>query len=229
MIRYSEDLIADIEAILRVGFNHTSIQLNRRSDRKIGPFKIILQESYATGTKLLDGRVASEITTQGVHPDTFYFGFVAVFEVSQAGEEMHAHVLQHVSLSLFQAYPLGDLQPVVRAEWDWGVVTDPKSHHAQPHWHFTQSAKEIEAVVRTMNEEEIEFGSPLIFDKLLSIGGAHFNMSKFWGEQNSNTYKYDFVDKDDFVNWFRCLITYTSAQLVYLCGGQASEVMEFQG
>jgi hypothetical protein len=227
MVKYSDNLVWEIEETLREAFK-VPIKLNRRSDRKAGPFHVVIQDSYQAGTRSRDGRFACEIRTPGVHPEAFYAGFVALFGVSQAGEDMHAHVLQHVSVSLFQAFPGGDIHNSVRAEWDLAVINNPKAHHAQPHWHFTQSATEIESVVRTLSSGDTDFGSDLIFEKLLSLRDVHFAMSRLWDAKDSQSYKYDFAEKNDFIKWFEQLVKYIAAQLVFVCGGQASEVMEFQ-
>lgn len=227
MIEYSDALIRKLEEILRTGFGQPMLVLNRRSDRSIGPFHITLQESYAAGTRQNGGRYICQVGASGVSPEAFYFGLVLRFGVSQLGEKMNAYVLDHSSLSIFQSYPAGDLYPVIRAEWDWNVVSDPKSSHAQPHWHFTQSAPDIERIVRTLGSEMVEFGSDLVFDRLISLADMHFAMNHLRRVAGTPDYKHTFATADDFTEWFRELVAYLSSQLAYVCRGRTFAVADF--
>ena len=227
MIAYSDTLIRNLEEILRAGFGQPMLVLNRQSDRRKGPFRITIQESVAAGTRQNGERYICQISSSGVSPEAFYFGFVLRFGVSQLGENMNASVLDHSSLSIFQSYPAGDLYPVIRAEWDWNVVSDPRSGHAQPHWHFTQSAPEIERVVRTLGAEVVEFGSDLVFDRMISLANIHFAMNHLKRIAGIPDYKHNFASADDFTEWFRELVAYLSAQLAHVCGGRALAVAEF--
>ncbi|MGD0736653.1 MAG: hypothetical protein ABR976_16100 [Terracidiphilus sp.] len=228
MIEYSDNLIKNLEEILRAGFGQPMLVLNRRSDRSIGPFHITIQESYAAGTREKGGRYICQVGASGVSAEAFYFGLVLRFGVSQLGEKMNAYVLDHSSLSIFQSYPAGDLYPVIRAEWDWNVVSDPKSGHAQPHWHFTQSAPEIERIVRTLGPEMVEFGSDLVFDRLISLADIHFAMNHLRRVAGVPDYKHNFATGDDFTEWFRELVVYLSSQLAHACGGRALAVADFK-
>jgi len=227
MIEYSAALIRNIEEILREGFGQPQLVLNRRSDRSAGPFHITIPESVAVGTRQHDGRYLCQVGSSGVPSEAFYFGLVLRFGVSQLRENMHAYVLDHSSLSIFQSYPGGDLYPVIRAEWDWNVVSDPHSGHAQPHWHFTQSAPEIERIVRTLSSEVADFGSELVFDQLISLADIHFAMNHLKRIGGKPDYKHDFATADDFIEWFRELVAYLSSQLVYVCGGRTLAVVDF--
>jgi hypothetical protein len=227
MIEYSVALIRNLEETLREGFGQPLLVLNRRSDRSAGPFHITIPESVAAGTRQHDGRYLCQIASSGIPREAFYFGLVLRFSVSQLRENMHAYVLDHSSLNIFQSYPGGDLYPVIRAEWDWNVVSDPHSDHAQPHWHFTQSAPEIERIVRTLSSEMAEFGSELVFDQLIPLADIHFAMNHLKRVAGLPDYKHDFANADDYTGWFRELVTYLSSQLVHVCGGRTLAVVDF--
>jgi hypothetical protein len=107
------------------------------------------------------------------------------------------------------------------------VVSDPKSGHAQPHWHFTQSAPEIERIVRTYGSDVVEFGSDLVFDQLISLAEIHFAMNHLKRAGGIPDYKHNFSSADDFSEWFRELVAYLSSQLAYVCGGRTFAVADF--
>jgi hypothetical protein len=221
MVEYAEKLIGRRE---EARFGEPLLLLNRRSNRNSGPFHVLIKESIVAGTRSVDGRYVCEVKAPGVQRDNFYFGLVVRFGVTQAGDNMYANILDHVSLRVFQAYPTGDIFPLFRADWDWAVATDSYSVHAQPHWHFTQSACEIERVVRTLSSDPIDFGSDPIFDRMPPLDDAHFAMSHLG---IGRSHKRDFDTAEEFIDWFKHLVLYIVSQLVHVCGGAPSPFVDF--
>lgn len=227
MIEYSAKLISEVEQAVQMHFGQKFLWLNRKADKQVGPFHIALQESLEAGTVRHDERNVCPVKTLGVSPGVFYFGLVLRFGVTQHGENMNAQILDHVSLPLFQTYPAGGLYPILRAEWDYTVVTDPNSDHAQPHWHFTQSAREIERVVRTLSTESSDFGAQLSFDSLLPLEKAHFAMNILSSKGGVTSFKKDFQDAAEFLDWLGGLTLYLASQLVHICGGVPAGIVDF--
>lgn len=222
-IPYGNALITRVEAALRKSFHQPQLRLNRRSDKRTGYFHVALLEDNVNVQRVGNERFALEILTPGVHADTFFFDFVALFEVTAGGRGTIDHELQHVSLSIFQKNPFGDLYPLCRAEWDGLVAYDNNSAHAQPHWHFAQNSAAVESAVLSFNSSIAEFSAERAFDRMIDTYGAHFAMSSLWDPRKPNSHKQQFTSVSEFASWFEKLIEYVAGQLAYVCSGSQAQ------
>src|SRR5205807_10661737 len=111
----------------------------------------------------------------------------------------------------------GELVPLFRAEWDRVASEDADSPHAQPHWHFVQSPRRVESVIRdlaTTREFSGEGGGSL-FACLADSGKIHFAMTRLWDGPNASCHKQGF-ESEGFVKWFDALARYIGGQISYV-------------
>lgn len=214
-IGYDERLIRSLETSLQSAFHQPYLRLTRRSNRNSPPFQVQLTDEGKI-VQADDGlqHRAMEVLSAGGQSTSFYFAFLADFEFEGI---TRSHVLQHSSLMVFHEICEGELTSFFRAEWDEKVALDPKSEHAQPHWHFVQSPARIESIVRNAigaenmfvppQESEL-FGGP-------NCGRFHFTMAPLWNATQTPSYKQTF-DADGFGNWFSELTRYIAGQIAYV-------------
>ena len=202
-----------LERSLRSAFNQPYLRLTRKPGKPGGGFRISLEG----GDKVARADDGGEQPVMGILIDeeasTFYFGFVAAFEVRTNG-----YTLQHASISVFHDVYAGDLAPLFRAEWDQKAAADRTSKHAQPHWHFVQSPERIGSIVRTLMNPSKEFSPEPegdIFPGLADCGKFHFAMTSLLAGNEASGHKQLF-DSSDFPKWFTNLTNYIAAQIAYI-------------
>src|ERR1039457_3132445 len=97
-------------------------------------------------------------------------------------------------------------------------ASDATSDHAQPHWHFVQSPKRIEGIVRALVGETTEFSPEPendIFAGIADCGKLHFAMTALWSDKRVSTHK-ELFDSADFPKWFASLTKYIAGQIAYV-------------
>ena len=117
-ITYSNNLITQIEKSLQERFNQPSLRIGRKTERDKASFTVSVLQDYINVVPIGNDRFGLEIMTAGIPPDTFFFGFVARFRVGPKEGRAYNHELDHISLSVLQKYPTGDIYSLFRAEWD---------------------------------------------------------------------------------------------------------------
>lgn len=214
-ISYTEKLIQSLETSLKSAFNQHYLSLTRRPTKYRPGFYVELVDAgkYAQADDGLTQNVLEILTVDG-QSTSFYFGFVARFEV---GAITHKPVLQHASLLVFHDIYAGELTSLFRAEWDDKAASDTASEHAQPHWHFVQSPARIESIVRSVVSPENEFLPEQKSELFVGAdcGRFHFAMAPLWDKTKTPSYKQVF-EADDFPKWFRSLTKYIGGQIAYL-------------
>jgi hypothetical protein len=228
-IEYSEPLIRSLEDGLRGTFGLSYLRLSREPHNSGNEFVVQLAD-VASSARLDNGdeQAVIEIASVG-RADTFYLGFEAVFEFateedSRKGSRKSVkrrYILKTISLTVFHRV-IQDIVPMFRAEWDRAHAADATAIHAQPHWHFVQSPKRIERLVRSSSgpiTEVSEFDSqpqqsPL-FSGIADCGSFHFAMSSHWEKGDVPPLKRVF-DSQDFYKWFLGLTKYIAGQLEFL-------------
>lgn len=214
-ILYDNALILSFETSLSSAFNHP-VQLNRKPDKRIGEFMVspVHGDTHAWTNEGTE-RPVCEIRNAEDQPSGFYFTFVATFKQ----KTLNQYTLRHASLQVF--HEIGDLVPLFRAEWDQQATLDPKSDHAQPHWHFVQRPDRIEVIVRSvMSASSTEFApyeKSDLFAGRADSGKFHFAMSPLWAKDKPCAHKEDF-ESADFPIWFDNLTKYVAAQIAYIVG-----------
>src|SRR5208282_4192222 len=197
----------------RSAFNQHYLSLTRRPKRRAPGFQVALigEGRYAQADDGLEHRILEILTADG-GSTSFYFGFVAEFEV---GAISHQHILRHASLIVFHDVYAGELTSLFRAEWDEKAASDIASEHAQPHWHFVQSPSRIESIVRSLIEAPRVFVPEResdIFTGQPDCGKIHFAMTRLWDGSKPPSYK-EVFDGEDFPEWFESLTRYISGQI----------------
>src|ERR1700735_1134649 len=105
-IYYDEKLIQSLERSLREAYLPFFVRLSRRPSKATGRFNVVI----ASGTREFrsaDSEGSQKLIEIGgrVPPDTFWLAFKANFEFWKQGE----HLLEHISVSVFQQIEGGDL------------------------------------------------------------------------------------------------------------------------
>jgi hypothetical protein len=220
-IYYSEKLIQSFERSLREAYSPLYVQLSRRPSKATGRFNVVM----ASGTrefKAADAEGAQElieIRGDSVPQETFWVAFKATFDLWERGE----HLLEHLSVSVFQQIETGDLIRMFRAEWDSRAASDSSSGHAQPHWHFAMEADDFRAVLGSVEplvsgqQNTLEFAADMKADLgLLDFSGFHFAMSPLWYGDAPSCHRQIFQSDEELSSWFHNLSTYIAEQLAYV-------------
>jgi hypothetical protein len=210
---YSTKLVREMEKCLSEAFRNYSVRLTQLTKHADAYVEI---SSAAKRIRRDDGHedlVIDVMTTENVSSG-FLFGFRSIFEPYPGGGK----ALRDATLSIFQDLGI-DSTPLFRAEWHQLGFDDDKAIHAQPHWHFVQSPKRIEEIIRMAtapaSEEPIEFGAdrPDCFNESIDSTGFHFAMGSI--DKTERPFKYAF-DTEEFIVWLRGLTRYVTGQIDYL-------------
>jgi hypothetical protein len=227
-VQYGPALVRSLEHSLRTAFNQPNIGLTKKPNMA-GPFYVLLEYGDRVATTN-DGTPQDVIeilirdSQRALRRTGFYVGFVGRFNHAGGRE----YRLDHASLSVFYSV-VGDLLPLFRAEWD-ELAAQGQSRDAQPHWHFVQSPKRIEGIVRTLagaQGEPGEFNPTGCFPDLADCGKLHFAMASL----SDDNFRYLF-DSGEFQQWFRGLTQYIGSQVGYLVetmpASDTEGIMEFE-
>lgn len=211
-VQYSPALVRSMEHSIRTAFNQPSIGLTKKPNMS-GPFHIQLE--YGDRVAITNDGTPQDVieilvrdSQRTLRRTGFYAGFVGRFNHMEGRE----YRLDHASLSVFYNVA-GDLLPLFRAEWD-ELAAQGQSRDAQPHWHFVQSPKRIEDIVRTLTAapgEPGEFNPTGCFPDLADCGKMHFAMASL----SDDNFRYLF-DSGEFQQWFSGLTRYVGSQVGYL-------------
>ena len=220
-IYYDEKLIQSFERALRDAYAPSPyVQLTRRPSKATGRFNVVIISGAARqfqAADAVDVQNLVEIRGDGIPGETFWVGFKANFDLWERG----VHVLEHISVSLFQQSRMGELVTMFRAEWDSRAAADATSSHAQPHWHFTMGADELQtgSAKPPLQEEIIAFTAAMQEDLgFVDFSGFHFAMSPLWYRDVPFCHRQVFQSTEEVGSWFHNLSTYIAQQLSYVCG-----------
>jgi hypothetical protein len=221
-VYHTRPLIDHLENSLQSAFNPNA-KLSRQIERQSGPeFKISLKSGKEIWVDDDHQQIVQAVLVDGELTNMF-FGFVATFRNDR--ERKPRYYLLDASLSVFQDM-VNDVIPFFRAEWDQGAAEDLSSTHAQPHWHFTQSAARIERLVKDHSfgsavlpsPEPIEFVPERergLLTGTVDSAKFHFAMTSLWADDDVLPKKRLF-DSDDFRDWFGGLTAYIAGQIKYV-------------
>jgi hypothetical protein len=225
-IAYGESLVQALEKSLRSEFHQPHLRLTRKPTHAGSAFNVSLERGDRI-VQMIDGtgQHVLEILIDEGTSSTFYFSVAATFELYTS-----KYALQHASISVFHDIYAGELTPLFRAEWDPRAASDSTSEHAQPHWHFVQSPKRIEGLVRTLISQPREFQpepESEIFAGLVDCGKFHFAMTSLLETQGRAPHKQLF-DATAFPKWFASLTKYIAGQIAYIVAkAPAPPIREF--
>jgi hypothetical protein len=220
-IYYSEKLIQSFERSLREAYSPRYVQLSRKPSKVTGRFSVVIaggtREFLAADT---DGaQKLVEIHGGRVPEETFWVAFKANFDLWEGGR----HLLEDLSVSVFQQIKTGDLIKMFRAEWDSRTAADSSNRHAQPHWHFVMEAEDFRNVLGSEEplvsgqQNTLEFAAHMQTDLgVVDFSGFHFAMSPLWYRDVPSCHRQIFQSGEELSSWFRNLSTYIAEQLAYV-------------
>jgi hypothetical protein len=222
-IYYSEALVRSLEGAVRAAYSSPHAQLSRLPPKgNIGRFNVEL----AHGQRIFRAADASsdqwliEIGGDGIPLSMFHLAFKASFDIWQPGRRSR-HILEHISLSVFQKLETNDLIRMFRAEWDGRETAGRSKGHAQPHWHFAMEADDFRAAMGDEHRnagQSLDFGTTLQQESLVDFTKFHFAMSAPW-QSNAPRCHCQVVRSDaEIVAWLRNLSQYIVEQLAYISG-----------
>ena len=217
-VEYSASLRSSLEESLKSAFSQPYLRLTSKPKSPGGFFHVRL-ENFSRLAHYDDGleQGVIEILTSDRRQTPFSGGFVALFELGPARH----YALRHASLSVFHDI-VGEPIPLFRAEWDEVAASDKASQHAQPHWHFVQSPRRIESIIRTLMKPSGQTGEfspeqPVeLLSGLVDCGRFHFAMTSMWEKSETPPYQKRTFDSVSFPKWFRNLSSYVADQIAYL-------------
>jgi hypothetical protein len=220
-IYYDEKLIQSFERSLLEAYSPSFVRLNRRPSKASGRFNV----EIASGTREFppaDAEGSQKLIEIGgdVPPETFWLAFKSNFEFWKQGE----HLLEHISVSVFQQIDGGDLIRMFRAEWDSRAAADPRSGHAQPHWHFAMEADDFRAVLGAEEprisgtQDTLEFAAQEKTElRHVDFSNFHFAMSPLWQRNSAPPcHRQIFQSGEELSLWFHNLSKYIAEQLAYV-------------
>lgn len=201
-----------MEKSLRSAFHQPNIGLTKRP-HKPGDFYVQLESGQGRTASTNDGVEQTVVQILDEHSEgtAFFFGFVGLFVPAPENR----YCLKHASLSVFHDI-IGDPVPLFRAEWDEIAASTPEAKHAQPHWHFVQSPRNIESILRTLtgtSGQPSEFTPGFLFPSLPDCGDIHFAMTSL----GTPEYRCLF-DSGEFEKWFEGMTAYVGGQIAYIVG-----------
>lgn len=217
-ILYSEPLIQGFERAMRTSYDPEYLQLTRKPLRCRGRFNVVIsggpRQFHAGDTEAAHDVV--EIRREGIPRGTFWVGFKAAFDIWEG----YSSLLEHVSVTLCQSIPTGELLGMFRAEWDSRGATDSTSNHAQPHWHITlgpDAFRVLREPPDSGSRAPVEFSPENVSDGLgIDISSFHFAMSPLWSRGVTAPHRQRFETTEELGAWFNSLSTYIAEQLAYV-------------
>ncbi len=240
-IYYTDSLVQAFERSLRDAFNPRYVRLSRRSSKAVGRFNVVLEVGDRE-FKAADADEAQNVIAichTRVPQELFWLAFKANFEFWESGGKQSGgkHYLEHISLSVLQKAPTGDLVRMFRADWDSRAASDSASTHAQPHWHFAMEEDDFLAVFDSGGPQDVDFTDLIEFDpttpfasQLVDFKGFHFAMSPLWHEGEASCHRQVFESEDVLTSWFSNLSRYIAEQLLYVSEkvGASPSVSDFR-
>lgn len=115
-------------------------------------------------------------------------------------------------VSFFSAVGDSLIVPIIRAEWHYSAVMDPKSDHAQPHWHFLPSQGDRPQLQQD-NQQPRDFFGEEAEDKNFDWSRLHLAMAAGW--HKSLPHKAEFISNAEVCAWIGGLVEYSLSQLRY--------------
>lgn len=216
-IFYDEKLIQSFERALQAAYSPPYVQLTRRPSKTTGRFNVVIIAGTSRQFQAADAEEIQnlvEVRGNGIPGEKFWVGFKANFDIWEGG----VHLLEHISVSLFQQSTMGELATMFRAEWDNRAASDSTSSHAQPHWHFTMGDKEFQmASAESLQERTVDFATNMQTNLgLVDFSGFHFAMSPLWYRGVPSCHRQVFQSSEEVGFWFENLSTYIAQQLAYI-------------
>lgn len=235
-IYYTESLIQSFERSLRDAYSPPHVQLTRKTSRDTGRFNVVM----ASGTREFQAADADgaqrlvEIRGSRIPEETFWVAFKADFDLWEGGQ----HLLEHISVTVFQQIETGDLIRMFRAEWDSRGAAESSSGHAQPHWHFVMEADDFRTLLESEEppasgqQDTLEFTADIQTSLgVVDFSGFHFAMSPLWYQDVPSCHRQIFQSGDELGSWFHNLSTYIAEQLGYVSekvGARPDVVRDFK-